>query len=65
MSEHSHFIATHEGYPEFLTNLTHKSILDKNRLFQPNSWSQKTGSLDFYETMDFVVSFYAVTQQMQ
>lgn len=39
MSEHSHFIATHEGYPEFLTRLTHHSITNKNRVFKPNDWS--------------------------
>jgi len=36
MREHSNFIAIYEGYPEFLTQLTHRSILDKNRLFKPN-----------------------------
>ena len=39
MREHSNFIAIYEGYPEFLTMLTHRSILDKNRLFKPNKWS--------------------------
>lgn len=61
MAEHSHFIAVHEGYPEFLTRLTHRSIIDKNRLFKPNSWSQDTGTLDFYETLDFVTKHYALT----
>ena len=61
MSEHSHFIAVHEGYPEFLTRLTHRSLVDKARNFQTNSWSQETGSLDFYETLDFAARFYAVT----
>jgi len=36
MSEHSHFIAIHEGYPEFLTRLTHKSLISKQRNFKPN-----------------------------
>lgn len=62
MSEHSHFIAVHEGYPEFLTRLTNRSLLDKQRNFKPNHWSQDTGSLDFYETLDFVTKFYATTQ---
>ena len=61
MGEHAHFISLHEGYPEFLTRLTHRSILDKNRLFKPNHWSQETGSLDFYETLDFITKYYAVT----
>ena len=39
MREHSNFIAIYEGYPEFLTMLTNRSILDKNRLFKPNKWS--------------------------
>lgn len=65
MGEHSNFIACHEGYPEFLTRLTHRSIMDGNKCFQPNSWSQDTGSLDFYETLDFVNRFYSVTHQMQ
>lgn len=64
MGEHAHFISLHEGYPEFLTRLTHRSILDKNRLFKPNHWSQETGSLDFYETLDFITKYYAVTLQM-
>jgi len=38
--------------------------MDKNRLFKPNNWSQETGSLDFYETLDFVSKFYAIQQQM-
>jgi hypothetical protein len=61
MSEHSHFITIHEGYPEFLTRTTHRSILDKNKVFKPNNWSQDTGTLDFYETLDFVTKFYALT----
>ena len=40
MAEFSHFINVHEGYPEFLTRLTHRSIIDQNRLFKPNPWSQ-------------------------
>jgi hypothetical protein len=43
---------------------THRSILDKNRIFRPNSWSQKTGALDFYCTLDFVIHFYAMSQQI-
>ena len=39
MREHSNFIAIYEGYPEFITLLTHRSILDKNRIFKVNSWS--------------------------
>lgn len=62
MAEHSHFIAIHEGYPEFLTRLTHRSIIDKNRCFKPSPWSQETGSLDFYETLDFVTRFYSITE---
>ncbi len=65
MSEHSHFIQMHEAYPEFLTRLTHRSILDKNRLFKVNSWSQDTGSLDFYESMDVITRYHAVQQQCQ
>ncbi len=64
MAEFSHFITVHEGYPEFLTQLTHRSIIDQNRLFKPNPWSQETGSLDFYETLDFIIKFYSITQQM-
>lgn len=65
MGEHSHFIAIHEGYPEFLTRLTHRSICDQNKVYKPNYWSQETGSLDFYETLDFINRFHAVTQNMQ
>ena len=60
MKEHSNFIAAYEGYPEFLTMLTHKSIVDKNRIFKVNSWSQKTGVLDFYDTLEIVNNVYAV-----
>jgi hypothetical protein len=62
MNEHSHFIALHEGYPEFLTRLTHRSIMDKSKDFAQNSWSQQTGVLDFYETLDFVARLYAIMQ---
>ena len=65
MREHSNFITVYEGYPEFLTRLTHRSILDKNRLFKVNSWSQDTGSLDFYESMDVITRYHAVQQQCQ
>jgi len=61
MREHSNFITVYEGYPEFLTMLTHKSILDKNKLFKPNQWSQKTGALDFYETLDFINKYHSIT----
>jgi len=64
MNEHQHFIAVHEGYPEFLTRLTHESIMDKNRLFKANPWSQETGSLDFYETLDFISKLYSLLQSM-
>ena len=60
MAEHAAFIQVHEGYPEFLTRLTHQSIMDKNRLFKCNEWSQDTGSLDFYESLDFINKFHAV-----
>lgn len=63
MGEHAHFIEVHEGYPEFLTRLTHRSIITKNQCFKPSPWSQPCGSLDFYETLDFVTRFYAVSQQ--
>ena len=56
MSEHSNFIQCHEGYPEFLTKLRTKSIIDKNLCFKPNKWSQDTGALDFYETSTFSVT---------
>lgn len=39
MKENANFITIYEGYPEFLTRLTHRSIIDKNKLFKPNSWS--------------------------
>ncbi len=61
MQEHSNFIAMYEGYPEFLTVLTHRSILDKNRLFKVNSWSQKTGALDFYDSLEFINKLYSIT----
>ena len=64
MGEHSHFIAIHEGYPEFLARLTHRSICDSDNEFQLNHWSQKTGSLDFYESLDFINRLHAVTQGM-
>lgn len=65
MADHSHFIQIHEGYPEFLTKLTHRSIIDKNRTFKVNPWSQETGSLDFYETLDFASKVYSITQAVQ
>ena len=39
MKEQSNFLTVYEGHPEFLTMHTHRSILDKNRIFKPNSWS--------------------------
>lgn len=39
MREHNNFVTVYEGYPEFLTMLTHGSIFDRNRVFKPNSWS--------------------------
>jgi hypothetical protein len=62
MKEHSHFLATHEGYPEYLTQLTHHSILSKNKCFKLNPWSQTTGCLDFYDSLDFITKLTAVTQ---
>ena len=64
MREHSNFITVYEGYPEFLTMLTHKSIVDKNRLFKVSPWSQETGVLDFYCTLDIVNRYHAMTKQM-
>lgn len=63
MNENANFIVTYEGYPEFLTQLLNKSIVEKNRLFKVNSWSQDTGALDFYETLDFSIKLYAVMQE--
>jgi hypothetical protein len=57
MQEHSHFIAMHEGYPEFMTRTTHRSRTDKFKTFKVNKWSQDTGCLDFYETLDFINCF--------
>ena len=65
MGEHAHFIELHEGYPEFLTRLTHGSIMDKNREFKPNPWSQETGALDFYESLDFINRVNAMTHQVR
>lgn len=65
MNENANFIVAYEGYPEFLTQLMHKSIIEKNRLFKLNSWSQDTGALDFYESLDFAVQFFAVMTQAQ
>lgn len=62
MKEHSNFIAIYEGYPEYLTQLTHRSILDKNKIFKCNEWSQPTGVLDFYDTLEFINKFYSITQ---
>jgi len=39
MNENANFVIAYEGYPEFLTQLMHKSIVEKNRLFKVNSWS--------------------------
>jgi hypothetical protein len=36
MREHSNFITNYEGYPEFLTALTHNSLKQRFRL---NAWS--------------------------
>ena len=60
MNENANFITTYEGYPEFLTQLVHKSVVEKNRLFKPNSWSQATGALDFYDSLDFVTRNYSL-----
>lgn len=38
MKEHANFIAMYEGYPEYLTQLTHQSILSKNKTFKTNTW---------------------------
>ena len=65
MREHSNFVTVYEGYPEFLTLLTHKSIVDKNRLFKVSPWSQETGVLDFYCTLDIVNRFYAMVKQLK
>ena len=42
-----------------------KSIVEKNRLFKCNPWSQPTGALDFYDSLDFVTRFYSMMQQGQ
>lgn len=65
MGEHAHFIQIHEGYPEFLSRLTHRSICEKNKLFKPNPWSQETGSLDFYESLDFINRYHSTLASMQ
>ena len=65
MNENANFITTYEGYPEFLTHLVHKSVVEKNRLFKPNSWSQATGALDFYDSLDFVTRNYSLMQNVQ
>jgi hypothetical protein len=61
MKEQNNFITAYEGYPEFLTMLTHGSIFDKNKIFKPNLWSQETGALDFYDTLEFINKYYALT----
>jgi hypothetical protein len=61
MNENANFVIAYEGYPEFLTQLMHKSIVEKNRLFKVNSWSENTGALDFYDSLDFCTKLYAMT----
>jgi hypothetical protein len=59
MIENSNFVTTYEGYPEFLTHLIKKSIKN-NTIFKPNTWSQETGALDFYDSLDCVNCFYSI-----
>ena len=65
MNENANFVVAYEGYPEFLTQLLHRSILEKNRLFRTNAWSLDTGALDFYESLDFAPRFYSLMSQAQ
>ena len=61
MNENANFITSYEGYPELLTNLIRKSIKN-NTLFKPNNWSQETGALDFYDSLDFATKLYGMLQ---
>ena len=63
--EQVNFAQVYEGYPEYLTQLTHGSILDLNRVFKPNKWSQLTGALDFYETLDIINRLHSVIASIQ
>ena len=35
------------------------------KTFKPCPWSQEVGNLDFYDSLDFINKFYAITQQVQ
>lgn len=59
MNENANFIVAYEGYPEYLTHVIKKSIKN-NIVFKPNYWSQETGALDFYDSLDFVVKLYSI-----
>ena len=65
MREHSNFIQCHEGYPEFLTQLTKGSILEQNILYKNNPWGQVQGILDFYDSLDVINKVHAVLVQAQ
>ena len=60
MKEHNNFIMVYEGYPEFLTQLSKGSIIEKNRIFKLNTWSQEMGILDFYDSLDMINKVNAV-----
>ena len=65
MKNHSNFIAVFEGYPEFLTMLTHRSTLDANLTFKVNEWSQHTGALDFYDSLEVITNVHAVIHSVK
>jgi hypothetical protein len=60
MREHSNFLQCYEGYPEFLTLLTHRSIIDRNRIWKAAPWSQEAGCLDFYQSLGFITQLAAL-----
>ena len=62
MNEHTNFIQVHEGYPEFLNFQQGGSGGANVKTFKPCPWSQDVGNLDFYDSLDFINKFYAITQ---
>ena len=62
MNEHTNFIQVHEGYPEFLNFQQGGSGSVNMKTFKPCPWSQDCGNLDFYDSLDFINKFYAITQ---
>lgn len=58
MGEHSNFIQIHEGYPEFMIH--REGSTDPLVGYKVNPWSIKVGSLDFFESLDFITKLHSI-----